>query len=890
MPAPTTAKALFWRLVLIYLVGTCAATAVVLLLMYAGLDMTRQQWLMFFAALPFAIAVFVGPDIVLIRRHAQPVLQVLDTLQRPATPDVDALNRAAAALLNLPFNSFLRITFVHGPLAALAMVVVLEGFNLYIDGGFVDWQVFTMAACIVFFAAPVHAIVEYFSLNRLIEPLLVRLNAYRDASAEAAEMPRLIAVRLRDKLLYLSLFVAAIPLLFFAGSTVVKVNILLEELGVSVSNEQMLPLWVWLGGVAAVTGLAALAMAVLTAADVSRAAGKLIAAMRRVETGDLDTTLQVTTTDEYADLYAGFNKMVESLREEVHMLEVTHSLAGEIEIDVLITRIMSAASTLLNADRGTLLLEDPKTGELWSRFAEGLEIREIRMPADAGIAGAVFQTGDTVNIEDAYLDPRFNQDVDRRTGYQTRSILAVPVLGKQGQRIGVVEVLNKRGGAFTPKDEIRLRAFAAEIGISLDNSRLFDEVRQISNYNESILQSTSNGLITIDEDGVVASVNQAAREILDTAAHELLGTAVCETAEHSLGQQNPWLFEALLRARDTGKRQLNIDHSIRWFGCEKSVNTVATPLIGLEGESIGTMLVIEDITAEKRVKTTMARYMSQEVADQLLAGGEDQLGGKDQDIAILFSDIRSFTTLSEALGARGTVNMLNEYFAEMVEVIFRHKGILDKYIGDAIMALFGAPFQAEDDADRAVITAEGMLTALAALNRRRAEAGLDAIHIGVGIAMGQVIVGNIGSPKRMEYTVIGDHVNLASRLEGATKHYGVQILVSEGVVQRLKRPTLLREVDQLRVKGKTEPVTIYEAAGYLQGAARAAFQDSLGDFHAGLLAYRQQRWDAAESAFHAVLSRRLQDGVARLYLERVAQLRRDPPRRDWDGIWTMTEK
>jgi len=887
---PIAAGPFLRKLVWIYLAGTVAATVVVLLLMYAGLNMSLEQWLLFFAALPAAVAVFVGPDIVLIRRDARPVMKALRILETGQHLANRFLDDATSALLNLPFRSFLRVTFVHGPLAALTMVLMLEGFNFTLDVGFVEWQIWTMAACILFFAAPVHAIIEYFSLNRMIEPILVGLNAFRDEDDRTDELPKLIAVRLRDKLLYLSLFVAAIPLVFFAGSTMVKVNILLDELGVVVSSEQMLPLWIWLGGVAAVTGVAALAMSMLTASDVSRAAGRLIEAMHKVEKGELDTKLQMTTTDEYADLYAGFNKMIDSLREEVHMLEITHELAGEIEIDVLITRIMKAASKLLNADRGTLLLDDPKTGELWSRFAEGLEIREIRMPANAGIAGAVFTTGRTVNIADAYRDPRFNQEVDRATGYRTTSILAVPVTGKKGQRIGVVEVLNKEEGPFNQKDEIRLRAFAAEIGISLDNSRLFDEVRQVSNYNESILKSTSNGLITINDEGRVASINQAGRELLGLGDSGLVGDSVCHTIEGSLGNQNPWIIESLTKARDSQARQINMDHTFRWFDTEKSVNSVATPLIGLEGESIGTMLVLEDITAEKRVKTTMARYMSQEVADQLLAGGEDQLGGKDQEIAILFSDIRSFTTLSEALGARGTVNMLNSYFGEMVDVIFRHKGILDKYIGDAIMALFGAPFQAEDDADRAVLTAQGMLIELEKLNARRAEEGLMAIHIGVGIAMGRVIVGNIGSPKRMEYTVIGDSVNLASRLEGATKYYGAGILVSESLVRNLKKPMLMRETDQLRVKGKLEPVTIFEVAGHLRGAARAAFQDSIGDHEAGLQAYRTQQWDRAEAAFRAVLERRGKDVTADLYLERIATLRERPPPADWDGVWTMTEK
>ncbi|MFZ4499750.1 MAG: hypothetical protein ACOYMX_08595, partial [Burkholderiales bacterium] len=219
---PITPRRFLQKLVWIYLAGTSGAVGVVILLMYAGLNMSLEQWLLFFSALPAAMAVFIGPDIVLLRRDARPVmkaLRILDSGQHIATR---FLNDATAALLNLPFRSFLRVTFVHGPLAALAMVLVLEGFNYTLDVGFVDWQVWTMAACILFFAAPVHAIIEYFSLNRMIEPILVGLNQFRDEDDQADQLPKLIAVRLREKLLYLSLFVAAIPLVFFAGSTMVK--------------------------------------------------------------------------------------------------------------------------------------------------------------------------------------------------------------------------------------------------------------------------------------------------------------------------------------------------------------------------------------------------------------------------------------------------------------------------------------------------------------------------------------------------------------------------------------------------------------------------------------------------------------------------------------------
>src|SRR5262249_25013935 len=154
---------------------------------------------------------------------------------------------------------------------------------------------------------------------------------------------------------------------------------------------------------------------------------------------------------------------------------------------------------LLDADRSTLFLYDRKTDQLWSRVAEGLDTKEIRVPANAGVAGVVFSTGETANIQDPYNDPRFNPQIDQQTGYRTRSILCIPVVNKLGERIGVTQVLNKSEGAFTAKDEALLRAFTAQITVALENAKLFEDVIQEKNYNEAILQSTSNGIITLDD-------------------------------------------------------------------------------------------------------------------------------------------------------------------------------------------------------------------------------------------------------------------------------------------------------------------------------------------------------------------------------------------------------
>lgn len=886
--ARDSARALFWRLAWLYSLGSAAAVAITFFLVFLGLEFTLRQWLTFLAVVWFGVAFYTLLDVVVIRGHLKPIRAALVELDRGVRPGPGPLADALVQALNLPFLSFLRVTCVHGPAATLALCVVMLACNTLLDAGFAAWQVWAFAATVMFFASPTHAIFEYFAVSREVEPLIARLTRAQGGPLPPDRQRRLIAVRLKTKLLYLAVFVASLPLVFFAFSVVFKVDRLLLNLGLDVDFAHMGPLYVWIGGVVAVCMLGSLVMAILTANEVSRSAARMIEAMRQVEGGRLDEVrLDVTSTDEYADLYRGFGLMLDSLREEQRILEVSHDLAGELQLDVLIARIMTATTELLGAERSTLFVYDAKADELFSRYAEGLDTREIRIPANQGVAGAVFATGRVENIADPYADPRFNSEIDRRTGFRTQSILCMPIVNKAGARIGVTQVLNKRGGVFTAKDEARLRAFTAQIAVSLENAQLFDDVLNMKNYNESILKSTSNGIVTLDADGRIVTANEAALALLHARREALVGAP----ANDVFAGPNAWIAESVARTERTGETALAVDAQIaRADGEAAAVNLTAMPLIDVAEARIGSMLVLEDITAEKRVRSTMARYMSKEVADQLLAAGEAELGGKDQKVSILFSDVRSFTTISEALGARETVSMLNEYFAEMVDVIFQHGGILDKYIGDAIMALFGAPFNGPQDADNALAVANDMMLRLAELNRRRAAEGRAPLEIGVGVSTGDVVVGNIGSPKRMEYTVIGDSVNLASRLEGANKHYGSKILLSEFTVRDLKRDALLREVDLMRVKGKDRPVAVYEALGYRRDEPANGLAAMLEAYGRGLDAYRARDWSRAIAAFEAALRAEAGDGVSAMYLERCRIYAAAPPPDDWDGVWVLKEK
>ena len=614
---------------------------------------------------------------------------------------------------------------------------------------------------------------------------------------------------------------------------------------------------------------------------------RMVEAMDRIEHGDLGVHLQVSGSDVYSELYSGFNLMTDGLRDEAHILEIAKSLAGELNLDVLLAQIIGATTKLLDADRSTLFLYDKKTDELWSRVAEGMEVKEIRFPAGHGIAGAVLSTGTPENVSDPYSHPAFNPEIDLRTGYKTESILCMPIVNKAGDRIGVTQVLNKRGGLFTSRDEERLSAFTAQIAVTLENSQLFDDVLNMKNYNDGILKSTSNGLITLDADDIIVTANDASLKILRRTRESLTERPATEV----FADANAWVMESILKVEKSGKADISVDADLHLAdGARASVNLTVSPLIDVNDKPIGSMLIIEDISNEKRVKTTMARYMSKEVADELLAGGEAELGGKSQKVSILFSDIRNFTSLSEVLGARDMVTLLNVYFEDMVDVIFKFGGILDKYIGDAIMALFGVPFGRPEDADNAVAVANEMFVALAAVNRRRTADGFKPLEIGVGISTGDVIAGSIGSTKRMEYTVIGDSVNLASRLESANKFYGTKILISEATVGDLTNTVRLREIDLMRVKGKDQPVAAFEALDFHDEETFPNMERVLDAYGKGLARYRARDWAAAMSSFEGALAAFPGDVPSKIYLERANHSRDNPPPEDWDGVWTLTQK
>jgi len=311
--------------------------------------------------------------------------------------------------------------------------------------------------------------------------------------------------------------------------------------------------------------------------------------------------------------------------------------------------------------------------------------------------------------------------------------------------------------------------------------------------------------------------------------------------------------------------------------------------IGLATGGIFLFRYITEGRERRQMRSAFNQYLNPSVVNRVLQHPEFlKLGGEKLELTVLFSDIRSFTTISEGLSPEALVHFMNQYLTAMTEIILKHEGTLDKYIGDAIMTIFGAPEHQEDHAVRACESAIQMFEKLYDVRDSWTDEGLPEVQIGVGINTGEMVVGNMGSQRRFDYTVMGDNVNLASRLEGLSKLYGVKILVSEFTVEKVSGGFVFRELDYVRVKGREQPIKIFELNGkdyFTQG--RYAYLDP---FHQGLEVYRDQDWETAIKLFENVLSLKAGDKPSLVFIERCKAYKAAPPPRDWDAVYTAVQK
>ena len=293
--------------------------------------------------------------------------------------------------------------------------------------------------------------------------------------------------------------------------------------------------------------------------------------------------------------------------------------------------------------------------------------------------------------------------------------------------------------------------------------------------------------------------------------------------------------------------------------------------------------------AKRELRGTFSKYVSPAIVNEVLKDPKNlELGGRKERITVFFSDIRGFTTISEKFDPRALSDLLNSYLTPMTEIVFKNKGTLDKYMGDAIMAFFGAPIHFADHARSACQCALQSLERLAELNAKYRKNGWSEIDIGIGLNTGECNVGNMGSQTVRNYTVMGDAVNLASRLEGINKTYGTKIIISESTYVEVKSDFICREIDWVRVKGKLQPVKIYELIGANQ--SRQIALAAIEYFCAGYKLYHDKNFKGAITQFENAIQHNSNDVTSKLYIERCKKFLAEPPPSDWDGVFVMKTK
>jgi len=304
---------------------------------------------------------------------------------------------------------------------------------------------------------------------------------------------------------------------------------------------------------------------------------------------------------------------------------------------------------------------------------------------------------------------------------------------------------------------------------------------------------------------------------------------------------------------------------------------------------VTTFRIMTEEKKKKEIKEAFTHYVSPALVNDILKDpAKLVLGGEERRLTVLFSDIRGFTTISESLQPQVLVKLMNDYLTPMTDIVLKHGGTVDKYMGDAIMAFWGAPIWQEDHPSRACKAALEMLVKLAELQKEWEARGIPRLDIGVGISTGNLTVGNMGSSTRFDYTVMGDSVNLGSRLEGLNKEYKTHIIVPKYTYEDIKNDFILRQLDLIRVKGKKIPIKIYELMGEADAGDR--LREAAGLFEAGFAGYMARDWDKAEAYFQKTLAILPNDGPSTTFLERVRTLRTQDLPEDWDGVYVMTKK
>ena len=508
------------------------------------------------------------------------------------------------------------------------------------------------------------------------------------------------------------------------------------------------------------------------------------------------------------------------------LLDITNDLNSFEEIPVLLQEILVKSCAVLNASSGLILIEDDNSNVLNIGADFNIDISALNgiiFNKNKGVIKEINQSRKTLCF-------KISQD---NYFYGTNCVycLIAPLLDKQ-KLAGAIVLFDKESrkgiSPFIDSDSNMLSAIASQAGIAYNNIKLIENIKEAKAFNENVMQSIATGVFTTNLMGEINHVNRTAVSILNFDKEYIIGNHygyIFESNEQILELISKCELESITVSES--QVQLQFDDKTT------TVNISVSPLLNDFNQPLGTVVALEDLSNINKLKSTFKKYVSNQIVDQLLEN-EDllSLGGQEQEATILFSDIRGFTSLSENMTPNEVVETLNDYFNQMIEIIFKYNGILDKIIGDELMVIYGVPKSNIQDSENAVLTAIEMQEKLIAFNQDRCINLKKPIKVGIGVNSGSVISGNIGSTDQMDFTVIGDSVNLASRLCSSAE--AGQIIISDAVWNKIKHLQTFKskKLSPIKVKGKAKVISIKEI---LYNGYEFDYQDAFNKVEAFLL-------------------------------------------------------
>jgi len=498
------------------------------------------------------------------------------------------------------------------------------------------------------------------------------------------------------------------------------------------------------------------------------------------------------------------------------LAEVARVVNSSLDLSEVLNQVMDQIVCLTGAERAFLMLVDPESGKLEFRAARNLDqetIADSAFKISRSVVYRVAREGEPVVTTDAQLDPRFRGQ-ESIVSYNLRSILCVPLRARD-QVTGVIYADNRiRAGIFDDRDRDLLAAFADQAAIAIENARLFESVTAAKALMDNIFASIASGVVTTDQEDRITLINQAAERILNITAEQAEGRSISEALpalwpalepllERVRREQHPLVAQEV-EPKLPGRGRVNLSLSL-------------SPLKDFDQEWLGTALVVEDLTERRRleaqerfIRETFQRYVCPAVVERLLEDPDRlRLGGLRQEVTILFADIRGFTVFSEYRDPEGLVEVLNRYLSIGADAVLAEEGTLDKFIGDAVMAIFNAPLPQPDHTLRAVRAALRMQQAIQ--RHHGVISPADRLAYGVGIAVGEAVVGNVGTVQQLNYTAIGASVNLAKRLQENAA--AGQILLNQEAYERVRGQVEAQPLPPMEMKGFSAPIQVYELLG-----------------------------------------------------------------------------